>query len=163
MIQQPPETHLAQFNVARALDDLESDRLRDFMSALDRVNAVAEQSPGFVWRLQDDTGDATNIRAMDDPRLIVNLSVWETPETFERFVWKTVHKRVYEKRSKWFAQPDQAHFVMWWVPAGHIPTVEEARERLAHLTSHGESPTAFTLRGAYPPPVGTPSADVAAD
>ena len=122
-MQQPANTHLAQLNIAAAVDDLESKQLADFMAALDRVNAVAERSPGFVWRLQDADGNATSIKASDDPRLVVNMSVWETPHQLEQFVWNTIHKRVYTKRTKWFSRTGhERSFVMWWVPAGHLPT-----------------------------------------
>lgn len=140
---QPENTHLAQVNVATAVDDLESARLADFVAALDRVNGVAERSPGFVWRLKDDSGTSIDIQASDNPRYIVNLSVWETPEHLEQFVWNTIHKRVYQKRSKWFEAPKTAHFVMWWVPVGHEPTVEEALDRLQELNANGPSDRAF--------------------
>ena len=140
---QPENTHLAEVNVATAVDDLESARLADFVAALDRVNNVAERSPGFVWRLKDDSGSSIDIHASDNPRYIVNLSVWETPEHLEQFVWNTIHKRVYQKRSKWFEAPKTAHFVMWWVPIGHEPTVEEALERLQELNAHGPGERAF--------------------
>ena len=145
-MQQPPGTHLAQLNVARALDDLTSPLLADFVAALDRVNEVAERSPGFVWRLKDESGNATDIRADEDPRLIVNLSVWATPEDLERFVWNTIHARVYDKKPKWFTTMSTPHLVLWWVPEGHRPTVEEAMARLRHLTQHGESDDAFGWR-----------------
>jgi hypothetical protein len=140
---QPPKMHLAQLNVARAVDDLESPRLADFMAALDGVNAIAERSPGFVWRLKSDAGNATDINVSDDARLIVNMSVWETPEHLEQFVWNTVHARVYGKKAKWFEAPATPHLVMWWVPIGHTPTTDEAMARLAHLTAHGASEHAF--------------------
>ena len=143
MFEQPPHTHLAQLNVAKALDDLESDRLRDFVGALDGVNAKADRSPGFVWRLRDDTEDLSSISAADDPRLILNLSVWETPEALENFVWQSIHKRVYRKRAKWFEAPREAYFVMWWVPEGHRPTLDEALERLERLRALGPTPEAF--------------------
>lgn len=142
-ITQPPGTHLAQLNVARWRFSPDDPRAADFMGALDRVNGAAERSPGFVWRLQGDAGNATDIKVTDDPRLIVNLTVWETPEHLERFVWNTIHKRVYEKKSKWFQALGAPHFVMWWVPAGHTPTPEEAMARLADLTRHGPSERAF--------------------
>lgn len=145
-MQQPPGTHLAQLNVARALDDLTSPLLADFVAALDRVNEVAERSPGFVWRLKDESGNATDIRADEDPRLIVNLSVWATAEDLERFVWNTIHARVYDKKTKWFAPMATPHLVLWWVPEGHRPTVEEGMERLRRLADHGETSEAFGWR-----------------
>jgi hypothetical protein len=142
-IVQPAGMHLAQLNVARALDDLDSPRLADFMGALDRVNALAERSAGFVWRLKSDGGNATDIKVSDDARFIVNMSVWETAEHLEQFVWNTVHARVYDKKAKWFEAMATPHLVMWVVPAGHQPTAEEAMARLAHLTAHGASAHAF--------------------
>ena len=142
-MKQPENTYLAQINVATAVDDLDSSRLADFVAALDRVNAVAERSPGFVWRLMDEEGNATGIHVSDDPRMIVNLSVWKTPEHLEQFVWKTVHKLVYHRRSKWFHTPEVANFAMWWVPVGHEPTVDEAMDRLVDLRANGPSERAF--------------------
>ncbi len=142
-IVQPAGTHLAQLNVARALDDLDSPRLAGFMGALDRVNALAERSAGFVWRLKSDGGNATDIKVSDDARFIVNMSVWETAEHLEQFVWNTVHARVYEKKANWFESMTTPHLVMWFVPVGHRPTPEEAMARLAHLTAHGASAHAF--------------------
>jgi hypothetical protein len=143
VITQPENTYLAQLNVATAVDDLDSQRLADFMGALDGVNALAERSPGFVWRLQSEAGNATDIKVSDDPRFIVNLSVWETPKALEHFVWNTVHKRIYAKRTKWFEPPKRAYLVMWWVPAGHRPSVEEALDRLDDLRRNGPSERAF--------------------
>ncbi len=140
---QPPGTHLAQLNVATALDDLNSARMADFVGALNRVNAVAERSPGFVWRLKDEGGNATDIQTSGDPRFIVNLSVWETAADLEHFVWNTIHKRVYRKKANWFEVPKSAYFVMWWVPAGHMPTAEEALARLAELNANGPDARAF--------------------
>ena len=143
-ITQPDGHHLAQLNVAQALDDLDSARLVDFVAALDKVNAVAERSPGFVWRLKSGDGNnALDIAVSDDPRLIVNMSVWRSPEHLEQFVWNTIHKHVYNKKAKWFAEPEVAHFVMWWVAEGREPTVEEALARLDHLRANGPSDDAF--------------------
>ena len=142
-MEQPAGHHLAQVNVAAAVDDLDSDRLADFVAALDRVNAIADRSPGFVWRLQDGSGNATGICISDGPRQVVNLSVWENPQDLERFVWKTVHKQVYKRRAKWFHPPNSAHLAMWWVPVGHKPTAEEALARLEDLRTHGPTDRAF--------------------
>ncbi len=143
-MKQPAHTHVAQLNVATALDDMDSPRLADFTAALDRVNAIAERSPGFVWRLTDaDGNDATSIQTSDDPRFIVNLSVWETPGHLEHFVWNTAHKRVYDRKAEWFTRRETPHFVMWWVPAGHRPNPAEALGRLDDLTANGPSERAF--------------------
>ena len=143
MFTQPSDTHLAELNVARALEDLESERLREFVGALEGINALAERAPGFVWRLKDEGGDALSFRADADPLVIVNLSVWQSPEALGKFVWESAHKRVYRKRSKWFEAPSQAYFVMWWVPIGHEPSVKEAMDRLQRLRSDGPTPEAF--------------------
>ena len=135
--------HLAELNIARLKYDLDDPRVADFVNNLDRVNAVAERSEGFVWRLKDEDGNATSIQAFDDPRVIVNLSVWQTPETLEKFVWQTVHKQVYARRAEWFAVMEKMHFAMWWVDEGHEPSALEARERLEHLQAHGDSDHAF--------------------
>jgi heme-degrading monooxygenase HmoA len=139
--------HLAQLNIARPRYQLEHPRMAGFVNNLDRVNAIAERSPGFVWRLVGEGDDATDIRFEDDPDLIVNMSVWESAEHLEHFVWNTVHKRIYEKRGQWFGDFGKPHFVMWHVPVGHTPTLVEARERLDHLTEHGSSDHAFGWEG----------------
>jgi hypothetical protein len=140
----PPKHHLAQLNVGRALDAMDSPRLAEFMGNLDRVNAIAERSSGFVWRLKGDgTNNATDVKVSEDPLFIVNLSVWVSPAHLEQFVWNTVHKRFYDKKVNWFEAPAQAHFVMWWVPEGHKPSTQEALERLEHLRNQGPSDHAF--------------------
>jgi hypothetical protein len=135
--------HLAELNIGRLLYPQDDPRLADFMNNLDLVNGLAERVEGFVWRLKGDSGNATDVRAFDDPQMIVNLSVWENVETLERFVWQTVHKRFYGRRPDWFEKMETPHFVMWWIPAGHLPTMSEAKERLDHLTAHGPSDHAF--------------------
>jgi hypothetical protein len=135
--------HLAELNIARLKFPFDDPRVAEFADNLERVNAVAERSEGFVWRLQDDSGNATDIRAFDDPMVIVNMSVWSGPEFLERFVWNTVHKQFYRKRAEWFSLMERQHFVMWWVDEGHRPTLEEAKARLDHLDRHGDSDFAF--------------------
>ncbi|MBO6719501.1 MAG: DUF3291 domain-containing protein [Rhizobiaceae bacterium] len=134
---------LAEINIAKLKYPLDDPRVAGFVDNLDRVNAVADRMDGFVWRLQDESGDATAIRAFDDPMMIVNMSVWRDAESLERFVWNTVHKRIYEKRQEWFSLMESHHFAMWWVEEGHVPTLEEARERLDHLDRHGDTDFAF--------------------
>jgi hypothetical protein len=135
--------HLAQLNIARLKYPIDDPRVADFVDSLDRVNAIAERSNGFVWRLQDDSGDATSIRGFDDPAIIVNMSVWCDAASLEHFVWNTIHKQVYRKRAEWFDILGKQHFVMWDVEEGHYPTVEDAKARLDHLDRHGDSDFAF--------------------
>ena len=120
------------------------------MDALDPVNAVVDASPGFVWRLQTEDGNATAIRPFDDERLMVNMSVWESLEALRAFTYDDeTHRAVLKRRREWFERLE-IEFVLWWVPAGHIPTLEEAKERLAHLQEHGPTPHAFTFRHNFP-------------
>jgi hypothetical protein len=135
--------HLAQLNVGRLRHSTDDPRMADFMNNLDRINTLAERSDGFVWRLKDDSNNATNFRPFADPNMAINLTVWESVEALERYVWQTVHKRFYGRRQEWFEKLDGPHFVMWWVPAGHTPTVVEAKERLEFLAAHGPSEYAF--------------------
>ena len=135
--------HIAQLNIGRFRYPTDDPRMAAFMMNLDRINALAERSEGFVWRLKDDSNNATAIRPDSDPTMAVNLSVWESVEALERFVWATVHKQFYNRKGDWFEKLGAPHFVMWWIEAGHIPTLAEAKERLDHLTAHGPSEQAF--------------------
>lgn len=144
--------HIAQVNVARLLAPLESDQLAGFVAALDPVNARADSAAGFVWRLQTESGNATSVQAFDDPAVIVNLSVWETIAALRGFVYgHEAHRAVLRGRGGWFERPAEAHTALWWIPAGTIPTVAEAVERLSHLREHGATPTAFTFREQFAP------------
>lgn len=136
--------HLAQLNIGRALHPLDDPRMAGFMNALAAINAIAERSPGFVWRMKDESGaGATDIKYADDPQQIANMSVWESPEALEHFVWMTAHKRIYNQKHSWFEAPTEAIFVMWPVEVGQIPTLAEALARLQHLRAHGSSAYAF--------------------
>jgi hypothetical protein len=136
--------HIAQLNIGRFRYETDDPRMADFMNNLERVNAIAERSPGFVWRYTDATGNATDTRPYDgDPLMAVNLSVWESIEALETFVWQTVHKRFYARKHEWFDKSGGAYFVLWHVPAGLRPSVQEAIERLEHLKKHGPSEYAF--------------------
>jgi hypothetical protein len=135
--------HVAQLNIGRFLYPTGDPRMAGFMDNLDLINALAERSEGFVWRLKDDAGNATAIRPFPDPEMAVNLSVWETVEALEKFVWNTVHARFYNGKGAWFQKMTTPHFVMWFVPAGHIPGLEEAKSRLEGLTRNGDSDEAF--------------------
>jgi len=135
--------HLAEVNIARLAWPLDDPRIAGFVDRLDAVNAIAERSPGFVWRLQDEAGNALAIEAFDDPMVIVNMSVWETPEHLEHFVWNTVHKQVYRRKAEWFNALAGHHFAMWWIEEGHVPTLAEARDRLDRLDRRGDTDEAF--------------------
>jgi len=134
---------LAQLNIGRLRGNSTDPAMAGFFDNLDRINAAAERMPGFVWRLKDDSGNATNIPWVGDASMAVNLSVWENVETLEKFVWQTAHTRVYARKGEFFEKMQTPHFVMWWIEAGHIPTLEEAKERLDHLTANGPSEFAF--------------------
>jgi hypothetical protein len=144
--------HLAQLNVARALAPLDSPLLADFMAALDDVNAIAEASPGFVWRLKGEGDNATDIRLDDDPLLLVNMSLWQTVEALFDFVYRSGHNAVMMRRREWFERPGEAHQVLWWIPAGQLPTLAEGMARLARLRADGPSAEAFTFKQHYPAP-----------
>ena len=138
--------HLAELNVGRLLADTDDPRVAAFMEAIDRVNGLGKRMPGFVWMMEGsgapETGN-TETKIDGDPRAITNLTVWESVETLENFVWNTVHRQFYERRAEWFEVLGEQHFVMWWVEAGHRPTLDEALERLAHRRAHGDTEEAF--------------------
>jgi hypothetical protein len=134
--------HLAQFNIARIKYPLDDPRMAEFVDNVERVNGLAEQIEGFVWRLKDTSGHAMNMRVYDDPRILPNLTLWDSVEALERFVWQTLHKRFYGRREEWF-EPIETPLAMWFVPAGHRPSLEEGVERLDHLIAQGPSDYAF--------------------
>src|SRR6201988_828890 len=140
--------HLAQLNIGRLRYPTDDPRMADFMNNLDFVNGIAERTPGFVWRLKDESNNATAIRPFADPDTAVNLSVWESMAALERFVWQTVHKRFYGRRQEWFEHFEGPSYVLWWVPVGHRPSVEEAVARIEHLKQHGPSDHAFDWQTA---------------
>jgi hypothetical protein len=134
--------HLAEFNVARIRYPLDDPRMAGFVDNVDRVNRLAEKIEGFVWRLQDDSGHAMNMRVYDDPTILPNLTLWETPQALERFVWQTLHGRFYRRREDWFV-PMETPLVMWWLAAGELPTMTEGVARRDHLIAHGPGEYAF--------------------
>ena len=144
--------HLAQLNVGTTLHDLADPRMRGFVDNLERINALAEASPGFVWRLQDDSGDATGIQVSADPRFIVNMSLWETADALFDFVYRSAHTGIMTQRRNWFQRPVEAYQVLWWVPAGEVPTVKEALARLERLRGLGPTSGAFTFKQRFPAP-----------
>jgi hypothetical protein len=147
-----PRYHLAQLNIARARASLDDPLMEGFVSQLEHVNTVADGAPGFVWRSQSDEGDATAIRAVDDPRIIVNLSVWESIEALHDYVYRGDHVGPLRDRKQWFERMEGPSLVLWWIPSGSLPRVEQGMARLKYLHRHGSTAKAFTLRETYPPP-----------
>jgi Domain of unknown function (DUF3291) len=143
--------HVAQVNVARALDPLDSPRMAGFMAALAPVNALADAATGFVWRLQTADGDATAVRIGADPLVIVNLSVWASLEALWTFVYGSAHVGVMQRRRTWFERPAEPHLALWWVAAGETPGVDEAAARLAAIRSAGPGPQAFDFKHPFTP------------
>ena len=148
--------HLAQLNVGRLLAPLESETLTDFVAALEPINQLADGHPGFIWRLQTEAGDATSIRPTEDDLFLVNLSVWSSLKALRAFVYTTAHVHVLRQRRAWFEQLATSHLVLWWVPAGHIPSVTEALDRLEVLRRSGTTPAAFTFQTPFEPVVPGP-------
>lgn len=144
--------HLAQVNVARMLGPLDGPVMAEFARALDPMNLLAERSPGFVWRLQDEAGDATALRVFDDDQVIINLSVWESVETLKAYTYGSGHAHYVKRRKEWFSAFGRPHYVLWWVPDGHRPTPEEARDRLDRLHADGPTPDAFLFTHVFDPP-----------
>ena len=144
--------HLAQVNIATARAPMDDPLMAGFVERLEPLNALADRSPGFVWRLQTDDGDATAIRVFDNPLILFNLTVWESVEALEAYVYSSDHVNAVKKRLEWFEKPAQAPFALWWIPAGHIPDEEEAKERLEKLWRDGPTPEAFTFRVRFPAP-----------
>ena len=147
--------HLAQINIGRLIHPVDDPRVAEFMANLDPINALGEGSPGFVWRLQDDSGNATAIRAFDDETILPNLTVWESLDALKDFVFRTDHARFMRRRREWFLPMDDLPVLtMWWIPAGHLPTLAEAKERIDHLAEHGPTAEAFGFRPTFDPPQG---------
>jgi len=143
--------HIAQINVARMRAPIDSAVMSGFASRLDEINALADGTPGFVWRLQSGDGNATYLRLYDDDSIIVNMSVWESVEALKNFTYRTAHAELLKGRREWFENFAGVFLALWWVPAGHTPGFDEARKRLAHLEEHGPSQYAFTFRTIQPP------------
>ena len=143
--------HLAQVNVGRTKAPLDSEAMAGFVARLDEVNALADRSPGFVWRLQGDEGNATYLRPFDDDRILFNMSVWRSLDHLRNYVYKTAHAELLRRRQEWFERFDGAFMALWWVRPGHVPSVAEAKERLRRFEEQGPTPFAFTFRTTFPP------------
>lgn len=144
--------NVAQLNVARAVAPLTDPRLEGFMARLDEINRLADASPGFVWRLQGDSGNATDLGITSDPRFIVNLTVWASIDDLFAYTYRSDHRTVFARRFDWFERRTTPSVVLWWQPEGVIPSVAEALRRLELLAARGPGPEAFTFKQRYPPP-----------
>lgn len=144
--------HLAQLNVGQLRAPIGHPDTADFADNLDPVNALADAAPGFVWRLRDDGGNATGFARDGDPLRILNLSVWESIETLKDYTYASDHRDFLRRRLEWFTPRVGSHLVLWWVPAGHEPTIAEAEDRLRRLEVDGPAPAAFTFASTFPPP-----------
>ena len=143
--------HLAQVNIARARAEMTDPLMAEFVANLPEINALADHTPGFVWRLQTEDGDATAVRPYADTRILINLSVWEDVPALGDYVYRSAHAGVMRRRREWFERFERSYVALWWVPAGHRPSVAEAVERLEHLERHGPTPFAFSFREAFGP------------
>lgn len=144
--------HVAQYNIAWMITPYEDARFDSFRARLDELNQLGDRSRGFVWRHQTADGNSTSVRVRDDPRILINFTVWETVEDLFAYAFKSDHVEVYRKRNEWFEHKEEPWAVLWWVPAGHEPTVEEGEERLRYLAEHGPTQHAFTFKQRFPPP-----------
>ena len=147
-----PPWHLAQINVGRLTAPQGDPRTADFFAALDRINALADASPGFVWRLQDESGNATGIRTTSDPLFAINMSVWENADSLFEFVYRSAHTPVMARRREFFQTFEGHYQALWWIPVGHRPTIHEGLARLWMLEHYGSTGDAFTFKSRFPAP-----------
>jgi hypothetical protein len=145
--------HISQVNVAQAKADMGSEVMQGFVSRLDEINALADSADGFIWRLKEDSGSATAIRVFDDPLLLINMSVWANLESLKNYVYKSLHVELIKDRDAWFNKMGESHQALWWIPAGHFPSIEEAQKQLEYIRKHGPSAQAFTFAKPFPRPV----------
>ena len=143
--------HLAELNIGRLKAPLDNPDMKEFTDFLAPVNKLAEDSPGFVWRLQDESGNSSSYveTPFDDQEIIVNFSVWEDLESLKNFTFQTVHAYYLKNRAKWFHRMESHHMVLWWVPEGYIPSLDEAKQKLEFLEEHGSTPEAFTFKKPF--------------
>ena len=151
MSSQPKRFHLCQANVGLMKAPLDSPLMQEFKDNLEPINALADRSPGFVWRLQTETGDATSIQLFDNPLIIYNMSVWESTEALFDYTYHSDHTKFMANRSKWFSPYPMSYLVLWWIEAGQLPERSEGKHRLEYLDQHGPSSYAFTLKQVFQP------------
>jgi len=149
--------HLAQINIGRLSAPLDDPSMAGFVNRLDEINALADRAPGFVWRLQTEQGNATAIRPFDDDQIALNMSVWESLEALRSYVYSSAHADLLRQRRDWFEKFDRVYLALWWIPAGHIPSIEEGKARLASLEENGPTPFAFTFKAVFTPEEATES------
>ena len=140
---------LAQLNIATAKHPLDSPELKDFVDNIEPINALAESSDGFVWRLKDESGNATDVQAFHDPNIIVNMSVWQSVDALKTFMFRTHHIDFMKRKSEWFQQASTNTYALWWVPEGQQPSLKEAIVWLEYLREHGDSPFAFSFKSNF--------------
>ena len=143
--------HLAQVNIGRVKAPPDDPRMAGFMNRLDEINALADRSPGFVWRLQTSEGNATYFRPYEDDRILMNMSVWETVESLKTYVYRSVHAELLRQRQEWFEIFASTYLALWWVPKGHLPSIDEATKRIAYLDAHGPTQFAFNFKAVFQP------------
>ena len=148
----PSGYHLAQFNIGRLRAPLDDPQIADFVAGLEPINALADSAPGFVWRLQDDSGNSTAVHVFADEMLLINFSVWESVDALAEFAYRSDHRAYFVRRREWFEKMDEQYLVMWWVQVGHVPTTGEAVEKLELLRAVGPSRDAFTFKVRFPAP-----------
>ncbi len=144
--------NLAQINIAKARAEMNDPIMQGFVARLDEINRIADNAEGFVWRLQSEAGDSTAIRVFEDNLILVNISLWESLEALKNYVYKTKHVELVRDRQAWFTSYAGANQAIWWLPVGHIPRIEEAKEKLDYLEKHGPSPKAFVFGKNFPAP-----------
>jgi Domain of unknown function (DUF3291) len=144
---------LAEINIARMKGvNIDDPIMREFVENLDKINALAENSEGFVWRLKDENNNAASLNPYQDERIIVNISVWKTIESLKNFAYRTFHAEIFKRRSEWFQKFGKAYMTMWWISEGEFPTLEQAVDKLSYFQKHGASETAFDFKTIFPPP-----------
>lgn len=145
--------HLAQINIGRLIAPIDDPKIAEFVAQLEPINALADSAPGFIWRLQSASGNATEIIYDErDPSILLNMSVWESLEALRDYAYKSDHARVLRDRAKWFEKMDKPIYCLWWIPAGHIPTVAQGRERLEYYQQHGATSYSFWFSQYFPQP-----------
>jgi len=145
------EYHLAQVNIGKILGPMDSPVMSEFKNNLERINALAEASEGFIWRLKDDNNNATSIKVFEDDFMLINMSVWTSIEALYKYVYESAHVEYLKKRREWFEKLTEMHMALWWIPAGHIPSPAEAIERLNHIREKGDGPYAFGFKKRFTP------------